>query len=427
MLTRFHWISLRHYRWLFTASLSLMLLLQACGGGNNNNFNSHNTNGSGNINTNSAAKFDGNVLFVKNHNIFVLSGKDSSVKQLTTGNDTLQPALSPDGSTIVFQVRKAGNDYSDIGTMPLAGGNISMLTDDSLHDTSTGAPYHYEFWAANPIWTSDGKNIIYLSDFYKGGKYSPLNPNCVGAAQRDWIVDPGIVEIPSNRKPVPVTTYGQYPTLLAWPYCYAGGDQNLFLRPGVSDTEILFTSFQYVGAKDDLISQLYVLKIPASGRASMIALNPPDPKALPMEASWSPDGRYITYIRRENGEDNLYIMPVPATIASGTPDGFAPATAVYYTNTAYYAGSQRLAEGIYGNPVWGDNNTLFFMEFNNDEFDLYEATVKFSTPVSAATTPTPGVTPTAATASAPVIALNGTPVQLTDGGIDGDSAPVWFH
>jgi Tol biopolymer transport system component len=426
------WLSTRKYQWL--ALCSLLLVLQACGGGNN--FNNHPTGNGNSISTNNAAQFSGNILFVQKGNMLILNGKDSSLTTLTQDGTAVQPSISPNGSTIAFELRKPTNDYSDIAIMPITGGKPTMITDNSLHNKSSGQPYHYLFWAGNPIWTADGKHIIYLSDYFKGGATTPFypNPTCPGNSGRDWILDMGIVELPASARPVPGGQMNNPPKLLSWPYCYAGGDQDLSLRPGTRDTEVLFTSFQYSGPKLDLVAQMSLLVIPADGgNSKLIQLSPPDPKVIPLEPSFSPDGKYITYIRRENGQDDLYIMPIPATV-TGTPNQESyglegNGTSVYSTNTSYYAHSQKLASGIIGNPVWGANNTLFFMMFNNGEFDLYMAKVKFSTPASTPTpTTTPGATPTTTPApAAPVITLDGAPVQLTQGGIDGQSRPVWFQ
>ncbi len=417
------------FRRLSILSLGLALLLVACNS-SASPFHSHQTNGSGNIGINNA-QFTGNIMFVKNGNIFILNGKDDSLTQLSdTGMDE-QPSLSPDGSTIALEVRNPANDYSDLATMPISGGTATMLTDDSLHNKSTGAPYHYEFWAANPIWTADGKNIIYLTDFFKGGDTTPIvNQTCPGLASGDWILDMGIAELPANSRPVSGGQLNDPPRQLSWPYCYAGGDQDLSLRPGTSDIEILFTSFLYVGADDDLVTALSLLEIPANGgNSNLVQLSTEDPNVVALEPSFSPDGRYITYIRRQNGEDDLYIMPVPAQI-SGTPNNESYElvnrdVSVYYTNTSYYTQSQKLASGIVGQPVWGgDDHTLFFIEFNNGEFNLYMAKVNMTTPAGAS-----GATPTATstpTTQASAITL-GTPVQLTQGGIDGTSRPVWYN
>lgn len=433
------WRSPKTPTWLSLFSLSLLLVLAACGGDNNNNFNNTNTNGnSGNVGVNGNAKFEGNLIFVKSRNMFILHGKDGSLTQLTQDSTSLQPSISPDHSTIAFEVRKPNQGYSDIATMPVTGGALTMRTDNSLHDRSTGAPYHYLFWANNPIWTADGQNLIYLTDFFKGGKAtSPVNQTCSGLASGNWILDMGIAQMPANARAVPALQ--QPPTLLAWPYCSAGGDQDLSLRQGVNDTEVLFTSFQYVGAKSDLISQLALLIIPQSGPERVVFLSPEDPNVLPLEGSFSPDGKYITYIRREQGQDNLYVMSVPTDIigtATGESyllSGRGGRRSVYYTNTDYYGASQKLAEGIIGNPIWINDHQLVFMQFDNGQFNLFLATLKFSTPAAGAT-PGPSATAASATgtpgasgaAGAPGIAIDGTPQQLTQGGVDGESRPVWF-
>src|SRR5690242_2634726 len=112
------WLSARKYTLMAVFSLSMLLTLQACGGSSNGNYNSHGTNGSGNINTNQDAKFKGQIIFVKNRNIFVLDGKTNKLTQLTTGNNTMQPSLSPDGKTLALEVRQQSNFYSDLATMP---------------------------------------------------------------------------------------------------------------------------------------------------------------------------------------------------------------------------------------------------------------------------------------------------------------------
>jgi hypothetical protein len=437
-----HTPSARSYRWLSVLSLGLLLLLQACDSGNSSFNNNSTKGGSGNIGVNNAA-FTGNLLFVKSGNMFILHGKDDTLTQLTQDGTAFQPSLSPDGSTIAFELRKGNNDYSDIATMPIAGGNATKITDDALYNRSTGVPYHYLFWAANPIWSANGKNIIYLTDFFKGALTTPFfsNPTCPGLSGKDWVLDMGIVELPASARPVAGGQLNRPPKQLAWPYCYAGGDQDISLRPGTSDTEILFTSYQYVGANLDLALRLSLLIIPANGgNSKVIQLSPADPKVPILDPSFSPDGKYITYIRRQNSQDDLYIMPVDAKI-TGTPNNESypltgGGTSVYYTNTTYFEHSQKLASGIISQPVWGADNTLFFKEFNNGEFDLFMAKVKFSAPAPTATATTaPGATPTPTATPEPVITLDGNPVQLTQGGIDCitgtpspqcRSRPVWF-
>ncbi len=435
MRRRICWRSQRSHRWLAVASLSLLvLLLQACGG--DNGFNTKQTKGGSQGVGISNNTFAGRLMFVKAGNILILNGNDDSLTQVTSDGDSFQPSLSRDGKTIAFELRKPGNDYSDLATMPLSGGTPTLHTDNRLLckcDPDKSGVYHYEFWAGNPIWSNDDQQIIYLSDFYKGGRATPIvNQTCVSNALKDSIQDMEIVERPANDQAAPALQHP--PKLLAWPYCYAGGDQDLSLRPGVSDTEVLFTSFQYIPPQDtDFTAQLSLLIVSPNGQNQIIQLSPPDANDVVLEPSFSPDGRYITYIKRENGQDNLYITPVDTTITGTANDEFyhlaGGGSTTYYTNTSYYMKAQLLASGIIGQPVWGSNNTLFFIMFNNGEFNLYMAKMKFSNPAATSTpaaSPTPGAAPTASGSAAPVITLDGSPVQLTQGGVDADSRPVWF-
>ncbi|HEY7350013.1 MAG TPA: hypothetical protein VH599_16970 [Ktedonobacterales bacterium] len=429
----------KKYGWL--AIVTLIVLLQACGD-NNDHFSSNGN--PGGVGTNQTVKFTGSMLFVKDGNLLVLHGADESVTQLTSNRSAAQPSVSHDGSTIAFELHKPGSDYSNLATMPLAGGTVTPHTDNRLLckcDPDKSGVFHYQFWAGNPIWSSDDKQIIYLSDFYKGGRATPrINQTCPAFSIKDSIQDLAIVETPANARALPAISssgHANPPKLLAWPYCYAGGDQDLSLRPGVSDTEILFTGFRYVGSQNDLVAQVSVLIIPRGGGPyRVIQLSPPDPKILSLEPSWSPDGKYITYIRRENGQDNLYIMAVDAAIQNGIPNTLAgggpeeylligAARAKYYTNTTYYDASHKLAEGIIGQPTWGDQNQLFFMEFRDNLFDLFLAKVKFTAPAPAASA-TPGAAPTPTATPPPGITLDGDPIQLTRNGIDGASRPVWL-
>ena len=450
MRTRLPGWSTLQPRTLAAAGLLILLLaLQACGDSNGNykTYGGPGPNGGG---INSNTRFTGKIIFVKNRNIFVLDGKTNTPIQLTTGSDTLQPALSPtDKNTLVFQLRKPGSDYSNIATMPLQTGVApTVLTDNAMHYPSPGnAPNNrYQFWANNPIWTADGQNIIYLTDFFKGGYATTptiANPTCPGIND-DFVIDMGIVEIPANAKPLPSVASngkGNPPKQLAWPYCSAGGDQDLSLRPGVANTEILFTSFQYIPPQQSQLgAQLSLLIIPNDGSPERIVqLSPLDPNAVPLEPAWSPDGKYITYIRRENGQDNLYIMPIADATITGTPNTINGNTEIYnlqtggktayYTNTGYYDKSQKLADGIYGNPVWGDSTHIVFMKFdttdNGGTFNLFLAKLKFATPaIGPSGTPT-GTATTAPTAA--VVSIDGPQAQLTKGGVDGESRPIWVQ
>ena len=70
-------------------------------------------------------------------------------KQLTNGADMRSPAMSPDGTTIVYISKLSGN--YDLRTMDADGSNIVGVTD---------APADENY----PAWAPDGKSIVYSSE-----------------------------------------------------------------------------------------------------------------------------------------------------------------------------------------------------------------------------------------------------------------------
>lgn len=88
----------------------------------------------------------------------------SSPRQLTTKENSSQPAWSPDGSQLAF-VRSA-EGKSQIFLLPLDGGEAKQLT-------------HFKYGASNPKWSPDGKQILFsaginLKDMLKDSTLNPL-------------------------------------------------------------------------------------------------------------------------------------------------------------------------------------------------------------------------------------------------------------
>ena len=88
--------------------------------------------------------------------IFSMSTDGSNVRRLTTSpaESDLDPAVSSDGSTVVF-VRTASILISDLYTVPISGGEPRRLT-----NLATGIDH--------PVWTPDGRSIIFASTFHSG-------------------------------------------------------------------------------------------------------------------------------------------------------------------------------------------------------------------------------------------------------------------
>ena len=88
-------------------------------------------------------------IYSKFISIHVVDADGSDRDQLTSGADMRSPAMSPDGTTIVYISKLSGN--YDLRTMDADGSNIVGLTD---------APADENY----PAWSPDGKSIVYSSE-----------------------------------------------------------------------------------------------------------------------------------------------------------------------------------------------------------------------------------------------------------------------
>lgn len=88
----------------------------------------------------------------------------SSPRQLTTKENSSQPAWSPDGKQLAFT--RSADGKSQIFLLPLDGGEAKQLT-------------NYKYGASNPKWSPDGKQILFSSNINLKDmlKDSVLNPN----------------------------------------------------------------------------------------------------------------------------------------------------------------------------------------------------------------------------------------------------------
>ncbi len=340
---------------------------------------------------NTSAHFQGHIAFVRNHQLYVLNGKDDTVSALPAGADVQDPAYSPDGSRLAYVQR--GASWSDLMVIAAQGGQPVALT----HNQGTGQQITCDngvsesnaVWAANPIWTPDGSALYYLSDAQK-----LLKTSC------------GFLDLAVWK----IAAQGGKSSLILWPargidatgFPGAGGDADLSLRPG-SDDQLVYTHYAYDGQADnERLVQIYLATLDQSqelepDQPQELALTPTISDAgtpqQAMQASWSPDGNFLAYIVHANGAVSLEVMRV-SNPARGAPNFHDYANALPI-----------LPDGAYSYPVWSpDGKSLLYVEFKNNEYNLYL---------------------TQLTVTGTTISLQGNPVQLTQGGIDGDSRPAW--
>lgn len=342
---------------------------------------------------NTGGHFQGHIAFVRNHQLYVLSGQNDSVSALPAGTDVQDPAYSPDGSRLAYI--RGSTAWSDLMVISARGGQPVALTHNQgagqQITCANGVSEDDRTWAANPIWTPGGSALYYLSDAQKLDKAS-----C-------GFLDLAVWEIGSQ---------GGKAQLVLWPargiddtgLPGAGGDANLSLRPG-SSAEIAYTHYAYDPKQSSSrLVQVFLATLDQAqgsvpGQQQEMALAPAvsedgTPQQT-LEASWSPDGQFLAYVVRANGATSLAVMPV-SNPARGAPHFLD------YANGITFAPNTRAS---YSYPVWSpDGKSLLYVAFNNTEYDLYlvQLTMNGST-----------------------IALQGNPIQLTQGGIDGDSRPAW--
>ena len=96
-------------------------------------------------------------------------------------------------------------------------------------------------------------------------------------------------------------------------------------------------------------------------------------------------------------------MPVSAGVTSNPNDPKVEQQAL-----VPYKKSSHILSGLYvSQPVWSpDGKQIAYISYNNNEFDLWLANITFNTKTGN-------------------YSLQGNPVQLTTGGIDGNSRPFW--
>jgi hypothetical protein len=333
------------------------------------------------LEVNSQERFPGKVAFVRHQRLYVLDGASGAITPLPAGDAVSDPAYSPDGTRLAF-IRR-GASWSDLMVMPAAGGTPTALTHSQGSGNqitcASGVTVSDQVWVASPAWSSDGRSLYYLSDRQK-----LLDTTC-------GVSDMGIWKIAAT---------GSDPQLLLAPALGdensglpgAGGDTNLSLRPG-NDPSLTYTHYAY-DAQDGttLLIQLFLGMLDG---AQELALSPTMLNQAPehdQEPAWSPDGHDLAYIRQDGGSTDLMVMHV-SDPADGAPD------------FGDYATSIKLLDGQITNPIWSPaGKDILFLAYKDDAYNLYLAHLVFTDNT---------------------IGVAGSPLQLTQGGVDGDSRPAW--
>lgn len=312
--------------------LALSLLLTACLGPNNQQTKLDN---GANIEINKDIKLAGKLYLTLNRNLYMLDSS-GSLKQLTKGLDVRDPAISPDGKNIAFEIRH--KNYSEIAIMPAGGGTPKVILSGNGkfvgHDTNGDGTDDFVdtsyAWYAQPIWR-DNTHLIFLSDIWKYQYWPNADEGRSFAARSlELMAFSADINNPTLQQ-INAYTVGDYPNALQ-PVTYAitgdGGHRDISLRPNHPD-QIIFTNYQYDSSNEHQLIQIclqyvdgiknapptetYRPGLNGIQRDPSLALTPQQTDMANMLPSFSPDGNTIAYIKKPNvtnSQAELRVMPV---------------------------------------------------------------------------------------------------------------------
>jgi TolB protein len=181
--------------------------------------------------------------------LFAYHPENLPLTRLTYGEwDDIQPAISPDGTKVAFASHRGGQ--WDIYTLNLKTGETLQITNDLAYNGS-------------PSWSGDGKQLAFE-------KY--INEN----------LDIYITSIDNSPSETRVTTNPAHDFSPAW---------------NPTSTEIAFTSTR--GGDNDI----WIVDVNRGDEATNFTFNTTVDQHNP---SWSPDGKYLTWISPFEGYDSIF-------------------------------------------------------------------------------------------------------------------------
>jgi TolB protein len=256
----------------------------------------------------------GRILFARNGSLWMWSN-NKTTKVLEDGAAS-DPRWSPDGSRILYV--KSGNSYSDLVIYNLGDKTNFPLT-YNLPDYEEGTPEYIAMsaWVSDPDWSSSG-TIGYLSDYGSpdttfqlwlldspdGGAY--LAPAAQTEDNLDSLslsADASLAAYVVQERQLDGTSINEAVLRdLTDGVAYSLGNSNAF-DPSISpDAQTVAIA---VRSKDDM-TDIFITDR-ATGDLTRVTRN-----LSASHPTWSPDGKWIAFIRMVNYEFEVWIAPIDA-------------------------------------------------------------------------------------------------------------------
>ena len=356
------------------------------------------TGGSGNTVSVVQNTFKGKIYVTIGHNLYMIAG-DGSSKQIVGGGNIYDPAVSPDGTRIAFI--KRFKEYSELDEIAASGGKSRTLISGNgkfFPPNSKGFVHNSYHWFFEPAWSPDGTKLLFLSDLMK----LDYAHQCTG--QNTDLLDLQVFSMPWNN-PAQVQP-------IAYASLGGGGDRDPSYRPGNAN-QIVYTHYanipsdgsrqvmQIMLADPRLVTE-YPGQYCAGGTDSGIAIT--SQKDQDIQPAYAPDGQSLAYVKSENPTTNsIYIMPLPTNVTQNPNDPASEQRALLP-----YKQSSKLLTGTYvSRPTWSpDGKQIAYLFESNEELDLWVVNI-IRNPQTGA------------------YSVQGSSVQVTSGGVDGDSRFDW--
>lgn len=217
-------------------------------------------------------------------NIWRVSALGQNLQQLasTPGSD-FEPAWSPDGRTIIYRSNFSQNqvqNFSNLWQLDLTNGRLLQLTYETVPDKG----------AYEPEFSADGTRVVYSR------KYLSRQPQQIFNFQKVWLVDLRTIDIPSL---IPFLPPGQTTPVGGVPQSGVGPVPNPQPVAPISDG---------TGNRE--------------GNFGNIATQEFDEGTIESSPSFSVDGRWITYVRKQG--DDIRTLSIPSNPGNLGTVGFQP-------------------------------------------------------------------------------------------------------